>query len=72
MLEELAEHFETLIKYTKDQPIVIEPEELIVLCTAARLLIQIHNECDKGALDGVDLDWMVEADDLILGEECGN
>lgn len=42
--------------------------DLDILTQAARLLCEIHGMADGGQLDGVDLEWMVAADGLILGE----
>jgi len=33
------------------------------------LLTDVHEMADSGELDGVDLDWMVKADSMVLGVE---
>ena len=43
--------------------------DLRSLVEAAQLLADIHEMADCGELDGVDLDWMVKADSLVLGVE---
>lgn len=43
--------------------------DLLRLTQAAKLLCDIHEMADSGELDGVDLEWMVKADSLVLGKD---
>jgi hypothetical protein len=39
------------------------------LVCAAKLFLKIYGMADKGELDGVYLDWMCEADELVMGDQ---
>lgn len=64
-----AEQWRELHEWAKDDtPKAGLAEENARLREADRLLRQIHADADAGNLDGVDLDWMVEADAYLLGK----
>lgn len=72
MLNDLIEKTEELIaeKMCNDlDHATVSITDLRTLTEAAKLLTDIHEMADSGELDGVDLDWMVKADSMVLGVE---
>lgn len=49
--------------------VILDLEDARRLARAAALLMEIHSAADQGELDGVDLAWIVNSDECILGKE---
>jgi len=71
-LNEIVSDAEAMLRNADDIPndyALIHKSEFQKLVQAAKLLIKIHRDADAGVLDGVDLDWMVQVDELLYPTE---
>ena len=72
MLKVLIEQAEELIavgKCNNRNYATISISGLEAFVAAAKLLYDVHEMVDSGELDGVDLDWMVNEDRMIVGQK---
>lgn len=66
VIGKMAESDKSLYRFGFDQE---QEEAMITMVKAATLLLEVHEDADSGMLDGVDLEWLVAVDALILGDD---
>ena len=49
--------------------VAISVGDLGTLIEAAKLLEEFHKMADEGEIDGLDLEWIVDADRIVLGDD---
>lgn len=71
MLKEVIDRVEARVDQAAKAGIpsaAIASVDLLELCKAAKLMIEAHSAADSGEIDGIDLAWVVAADELILAK----
>lgn len=75
MINELIENAENLLATSicnNWDHATVSVTYLRQLVEASKLLLDVHEMADSGELDGVDLDWIVKVDAMVLGDNAAS